>query len=73
MKSSLLKSTDDVHLVRHLSLAGARCQLLVAKTASTLWADVVLKCRGAVLAKVKDSMSFQFFIDLRNTKISSGA
>ena len=58
MKSLSLKSTDDARLVSHLSLAGARCQLLIAKTASTLWANIVLKRRDAVLAKVKDSMSF---------------
>ena len=54
MKCLSLKSTDDACLVFRLSLAGARCQLLVAKTTSTLWANVVLKCRDAVLAKVKD-------------------
>ena len=36
MKSLSLKSTNDACLVCRLSLAGARCQLLVAKTASTL-------------------------------------
>ena len=54
MKSSSLKSTDDARLVRCLSLAGARCHLLVVKTASTRWTNV-LKRRDAVLAKVKDS------------------
>ena len=28
-----------------------------------------LKCRDAVLTKVKDSMSFESFMDLRNSKI----
>ena len=72
MKSLSLKSADDARLVRCLSLASARCQLLVAKTASTLWANVILKHRDAVLAKVKDSMSFESYMDLRNAKISSG-
>ena len=36
MKSLLLKSTKDTRLVLSLSITGARCQLLVAKTASTL-------------------------------------
>ena len=70
MKSLSLKSTNDTQLVRRLSLAGARCQLLVAKTASTLWANIILKCWDAVLAKVKDSMSF---MDLRNAKVSAGS
>ena len=73
MKSLLLKSTNDASFVCRLSLAGARCQLLVAKTSSTLWANIVLKRQDAVLAKVKDSMSFEYFIDLRNAKVSSGS
>ena len=54
------------------SSASARCQLLVAKTASTLWANLILKRRDTVLAKVKDSMSFESFVDLRNSEISTG-
>ena len=50
MKSLLLKSAKDTRLVRRLSLDGARCQLLVAKTSSTLWANVILKRLDAVLA-----------------------
>ena len=71
MKSLSLKSTDDARLVHCPSLAGARCLLLVAKTASTLWANVVLKHWDAVLAKVKVSVSFESFMDLRNAMISS--
>ena len=59
MKFLPLKSTNDACLVCCLSLAGARCQLLVAKTASTLWANVIFKCHDAVLAKVKDSYVVQ--------------
>ena len=73
MKSLALKSTTDSLLVCHLSLAGTICQLLVAKTASTLWANIVLKRRDTVLAKVKDSFSFESFMDLQNAKLSSGA
>ena len=40
--------------------------------ASTLWANVILNWRDAVLAKVKDSMSFKSYMDLRNSKISTG-
>ena len=50
MKSISLKSTNAACLVRHLSLAGARCQLLVAKAASSLWINVILKQGHAVLA-----------------------
>ena len=46
--------------------------MLAAKTALTLWANVILKPRDVVLAKIKDSMSFESFMDLRNSKISTG-
>ena len=71
MKSFTLRSTSDAHLVHRLSLAGARCQLLVAKTASTLWANLVLKRRDTVLAKVKDSISYESFMDPLNARLSS--
>ena len=73
MKSLSLKSADDARHVCHLSLARAGCQLLVAKTASTLWANVILKHQDALLAKVKDSMSFESCVDLRNAKIFAGS
>ena len=72
MKSLGLKSIDDARLVYWLSLAGARCQLLVTKMALTLWANVILKCRDAVLTKVKYAVSFESFMDLRNSTISMG-
>ena len=72
MRSLAWKSTDDSQLVRHVSLNGARCQLLVAKTASTLWPNIILKRRDAVLAKVKDSVSFESFMNLWNLSISTG-
>ena len=71
MKSLALKSTNDAHLVLRLSLAGARCKLLVAKTASTLWVSPVLKRRDAVLAKLKDLISFESFMDFRNARLSN--
>ena len=64
MRSLAQESTDDDCLVRHVSLAGAIHQLLVAKTALTLWASIILKRGNAVLAKAKDYMSFESFIDL---------
>ena len=73
MKSLSLKSTKDARLVCRLSLAWARCQLIVAKMASTLWANVILKHCDAVLAKVKDFMSFESFMVMRNAKLSLGA
>ena len=73
MKSLSLKSTDDACLACRLSLVDATCQLLVAKTASILWVSVVLKRRDALLATVKDSMSFESYMDLHKAKILSGS
>ena len=51
---------------------GARCQLLVAETASTMLANL-LKCRDTALAKVKDNISFESFMDLRNSSLSDSS
>ena len=71
MKSLALKSSSNACLVCCLSLAGTRCQLLVVKTALTLWANFVLKRYNAVLAKVKASLSFESFMDLHNARLSN--
>ena len=40
---------------------------LVAKTSSTVLANLLLMHRVAVLAKVEDDIWFEFFVDLRNS------
>ena len=57
-------------MLKRLFVAGARCQLLVANMASIVWANLILKMRDAVLTKVKDSIPFEFFVDLRNFPLS---
>ena len=69
MKFLSLKFTDDTRLVRHLALASIRCEL-IAKTVLTLWASIILKQRNTVLAKVKDSISFDIFMDCHTAIIS---
>ena len=64
------KSSSEAQLVRRLCLAGSRYQLLVAKTASTVWANIILKRCDTVLAKVNDSISFESFMGFRNAKLS---
>ena len=71
LKSLALKFSSDACLVCRLNLAGTRCQLFVVKMASTLWANFILKKRDTVLAKVKDSISFESFMDIRNAKLSN--
>ena len=39
-------------------VAGARTQMMMARTTSILWANAILKRWGAVLSKVKASISF---------------
>ena len=48
-------------------------QLLVAKTACMVLANVVLKHRAAVLVKVQDSVSFKSFMDLWSAELSGSA
>ena len=48
--------------VKAAFFAGARCQLLVVKTVSTMCANLVLKQWDAVLTKVKDSISLESFM-----------
>ena len=71
LESLCLQSSSDSRLNRHLSLAGSRWQLLVAKMTSTVWANIILTRHDAVLVKVKDSVSFESFMDLRNARLSS--
>ena len=70
VKSLALQSSTDTRLVCRLSLAGARCQLLLAKTTSTVWANLVLKRFDSVLAKVNDSISFESFMNLHSARLS---
>ena len=69
-KSMALRSSGDTRMLKCLFVAGARCQLLVAKTASSIWANLILKRRDAVLTKVKDSISFESFMDLPDSPLS---
>ena len=69
MKSMAVKSSSEARFIKRLSLPGARCQLLVAKTASMVWANIVLEWHDTVLDKFKDSISFESFMDLRNVKL----
>ena len=49
------------------------CQLLVAKTTFNVWADLILRHRDAVLAKIKDNISFKYFMDLCNSPLSGSS
>ena len=66
VKSLALQSSSD----SRLCLAGGRCQLLVAKTTSFLWANIILQQFGAVMVKMKKTVCFESFMDLRNVWLS---
>ena len=70
VKSMALRSSQEVRLIKWQCVAGARCQLLVAKIASTVWANLLLKRQDAVLTMVKDSIFFESFMDLCNCPLS---
>ena len=55
-----LNSSEDSRMVNCLFVAGSWCQLLVGEMALTLWANLILKRRDAVLTKVKDNISESF-------------
>ena len=72
-RSMALSSSSDHHKVKCFFVAGARCQLLVAKTVSTMWANLILKRCDAILAKVKDNILFESFMDLQNSPLSGSS
>ena len=68
-ESMTLQGSDDSKMLKRLFVTGTRWQLLVAKTTSTLWANLILKHRDTVLAKVKNNISFESFMDFRNSPL----
>ena len=56
--------------VKCLFVVDDRTQLLMAKTASTIWANALLFCHDAVL-EVKDNINFESFMELCNAPLSS--
>ena len=61
------KSFSDMAKVRLLFVEGARCQLRVAKTVSTICVNALLKRCDAILGKVKNNISYESFMELCNT------
>ena len=69
-KSLAMHDISERAKVQFPFVACARSQLLVAKTASTIWANLVLMCHSTVLEKVKDNISSESFIELCNASLS---
>ena len=57
-------------MIKPLCIARARYQLLMAKTASSVWTSLILKRWDAVLTKVRDFIFFKSFMDLCNSSLS---
>ena len=71
-KSLAFRDSSNTAKVRHFVM-DAKCQLLVAKTASTIWANTLLKHCDAVHGKVKDNISFESFMELHNAPLPDSA
>ena len=69
-KSMAVYGLEDPCRLKCLFVAGVYCQLLVAKTALPIWANLLLKHQDAVLGKIKDDISFESFMDLQNFLLS---
>ena len=65
-KSLAPHDRSDTAKVKNLFMADSRCQLLVAKTAFTIWANTLLRCCDAVVGEAKDNISFESFMYLCN-------
>ena len=72
-KSMDLSGLEDSHRIHYLFVAGVCCQIQVAETASTFWDNFLLKHHDAILGKIKDDISFESFMDLRNSLFSGSA
>ena len=66
-----MRGTTESAKVKHHFVTGAKTQFLVAKTASTIWGNALLKHHDALLEKVKDNIRFESSIELRNSLLSS--
>ena len=68
---ALLDSMEAMKL-NYLFVVDARFQLLLAKTASTMLANLLLKCCDVVLGKLRD-ISFESFMNLCNAPLSGSS
>ena len=58
-KSMVLSHSRDLQKVKHLLVMSTHCQLLVAKTASTVWTNLLLKCSNTVFGQDQRSFFLQ--------------
>ena len=68
-----MKDSSEITRVNHLFVAGTHCQLLVAKMALTVWANIVIKHCHAILGRHEDNMLLESFMDLRNMSLSASS
>ena len=59
-KSTALQSSQEVLLLKRPFVTGSRCYLLLAKTASTVWANLVLKSWDTVLAVLRSRIRYHW-------------
>ena len=69
-KSLALRDRFDMAKIKRFFIAGARCQVQVTKTASTIWVKTLFKHCDAILDKMKDNINLESFMELCNTPLS---
>ena len=65
---SFMKCSKEKYKVILLFLAGARTQMMMAKTASVMWANAVFKCRDRLLSKIKTSIIWDMVVQSTKEK-----
>ena len=57
-----MNDTEERVKVHYLFITGTWTQVMMAKTASTLWTDSLLKCRDAVLSEMKANIRLETYM-----------
>ena len=68
-----LSYSSDLIKAKRLFVAVSHWQLLVTKTASTVRANLILMHLDAILAKIKNNICFEYFMDVGNSPLSGSS
>ena len=63
-KSLAIRDASKMAKVKCLFIAGARTELPIAKISSTIWVNALPKHHNTILAKMKDNINFESFMEL---------
>ena len=65
-----LQGSCEACKLKLLFVAGTSCQLLITKMVLTMWGNLLLKLWDIILGKLRDKVSFNSFMELRNASLS---